>query len=140
MFSYSVETKVEPLFQSNMPLESTFEVKIPLFWFSLAASRIKCLSAVKKFKENTTMYIIQTLFLYSILCGLFFYTPFIYDCVYSFRFYHPLKDFVLFLKLFLSINVYTSFPLSPKPIYVFLTHCNPCRGLFLSESLFTPYM
>ena len=68
-FSYSVKTKEEPLFQSNIFLDPNLEVTVlfaHICWFNLAAHAMKCLSVlssftVKIFKESTIIYIIQTL-------------------------------------------------------------------------------
>ena len=101
-FSFSVETKAEPLFQVNISLYSNFEVKIPLkdiCEFSLTALRIKCLSAIKKFKENIIIYIIQTLREFSIFTWLVF--------LYSFM-------------LWLSVLFYiTSFTVSLRILFYF---------------------
>ena len=40
-FSFSVETKAEPLFQSNKSLNQNFEVKISLCWFNFVGHKIK---------------------------------------------------------------------------------------------------
>ena len=61
-----METKAEPLFQNNISLDPNFEVKITLkyiCWFSLAAYTMRYISVlssftVKKFKEDTIIYII----------------------------------------------------------------------------------
>ena len=66
MFPYSVETKAEPLFQSNKSLDPCFEIKISF----LAVPRITCLSPVKK--ENTIIFIIQILCEHSIFTWLIF--------------------------------------------------------------------
>ena len=58
-------------------------VLVHIYWFHLAVPRIKCFSAVKKFKENTIVYVIQTLYLYSIFTWLIFpFIPLICDCLY----------------------------------------------------------
>ena len=78
---------------------SKFGIKIPLCWFNLAAYTVKCLSIlssfiVKKFKDNTIIYIIWTLCEFSIFAWLIFFTSFnlwlSVLCLF--------KDFTLFLK------------------------------------------
>lgn len=68
----SVETKAEPLFQSNISLYPNFEVKVPLkytFWHNSTAFVIKCFSLVMNIKEN----IIQILCVVAIFMWLMFY-------------------------------------------------------------------
>ena len=72
-----VKTKEEPLFQSNISLDSNFGIKIPLCWFKLSVHTIKYLSILssftnKEFKENTIVYITQTLCELSIFMWLIF--------------------------------------------------------------------
>ena len=61
------------------------------------------------------------------LCGLFFFIPLIYDCLYSVSlktlFFNPFTSFY---------NYFFSLP----SLHIFVQHCDPFRGLFYLNLLF----
>ena len=68
-------TKEEPLFQSKISLDSNSGIKIHFCWFNLAIHTMKCLYVftVKIFRDNTIIYIIQTLWIFHFTWFVFLY-------------------------------------------------------------------
>ena len=133
VFTLSGKEK-KALFQSNISFDSNFGIKISLCQFNLEVHTMKCLSVLssfilKKFKENTIIYIIQSLCIYSIFTWLIIFTLLLFNIYYLYFFNLLLsilclfKHCVLFFinQLLSFITVYTFLFFSPKATKIYST-------------------
>ena len=87
----SVKTKEKSLFQSNISLDSNFEIKIPLehiWWFSLAANTIKRLPVLRlvhsqKIQRKHNIYNADSLWIFHFYVAYFSLFLLIYGYLYS---------------------------------------------------------